>query len=892
MAPKWPCYVANLLFPLAILFFAGGFFPYKPFIPGLAIFDGESGDIRSSAPFDRVIFMVVDALRSDFVYSNHSGFTFTQGLIKDGAAFPFTAHAGAPTVTMPRVKAITTGSVPSFLDVILNLAESDTSSTLAYQDTWLAQLRARPGGRLVMYGDDTWLKLFPGFFDRHDGTTSFFVSDFVEVDNNVTRHVPEELMMEDWSAMILHYLGLDHIGHKSGPNSAHMLPKQKEMDLVVREIYNAMESQDHLSSTLLVLCGDHGMNDAGNHGGASPGETSPALVFISPKIRQIRNQGHSLEPPSGDFKYYQSVEQSDIAPTLAGLLGFPIPLNSLGAFIPGFLPMWKHGFERLNILMENARQIRNVVKTTFPAYEFRYSFKSDLCIPTPSTELAALECNWQKAWQLASAARDHNDHSKEVENALLAFCRSAQDVMSSAASNYKMERLYIGIFLATLAVVLSSIASLGVMTGARTFGLFISIGYGIMMFGSSYVEEEQQFWYWILSGWTFYLYARPYVQSRGKGSDGDGGKASSKSVRIWGCLIFAVSSRIMRRWNQTGQKFAAEPDIARTFFPNHANMLWILILLTYTDICQRMVRRTTSAGAASFSRLFFPILASFAFLFKLTFTSADSPELLQEALIFNQLIESVAGVSVIAQARIVFTGIAIALAYVIYTEIQRKRALKAFLLKIRKQHDARLPKMLNSTLTSVRFSRDLHDIVSLFLVTQSRSTNIPLYLILRLQHWALSSMKLSGDEITITSLIMQYATFFAMGGSNSIASVDLSNAYNGISDYNVVFVGVLTFVGNWAGPIWWVFSTNSLFISDDGRTSAVSRRRRGNNLALLTFFVTTSLLAVVVACTVLRTHLFIWTVFSPKFLYIMAWSLVQHLAVNLLLGDVIFASIC
>lgn len=76
---------------------------------------------------------------------------------------------------MPRLKAITTGSVPSFLDVILNIAESDTSSTLVHQDTWLAQLKAR-GDKLAMYGDDTWLKLFPGVFDRADGTTSFFVS--------------------------------------------------------------------------------------------------------------------------------------------------------------------------------------------------------------------------------------------------------------------------------------------------------------------------------------------------------------------------------------------------------------------------------------------------------------------------------------------------------------------------------------------------------------------------------------------------------------------------------------------------------------------------------------------------------------------------------------------
>lgn len=97
-------------------------------------------------------------------------------LIHNGAAIPFTAHATSPTITMPRIKAITTGSIPSFLDVILNFAESDTTSTLATQDTWLAQMKAKGTGKMVMYGDDTWLKLFPNFFDRADGTSSFFVS--------------------------------------------------------------------------------------------------------------------------------------------------------------------------------------------------------------------------------------------------------------------------------------------------------------------------------------------------------------------------------------------------------------------------------------------------------------------------------------------------------------------------------------------------------------------------------------------------------------------------------------------------------------------------------------------------------------------------------------------
>ena len=53
--------VTNLLLPVGLLLFAKGFFPYKPFLPGLAKFDGGV----SSAPkmFDKVVFMVVDALR-------------------------------------------------------------------------------------------------------------------------------------------------------------------------------------------------------------------------------------------------------------------------------------------------------------------------------------------------------------------------------------------------------------------------------------------------------------------------------------------------------------------------------------------------------------------------------------------------------------------------------------------------------------------------------------------------------------------------------------------------------------------------------------------------------------------------------------------------------------
>jgi len=137
-----------------------------------------------------------------------------------------------------------------------------------------------------------------------------------------------------------------------------MASKQQEMDAVVNQVYSAMQQESHLQSTLFVLCGDHGMNEAGNHGGSSAGETSPALLFISPKLQALGTQLESPTEPLDDLQYYRTVEQADITPTLAGLLGMPIPLNSLGVFIPEFLDMWDSGVYSFLVLVKSASQHR------------------------------------------------------------------------------------------------------------------------------------------------------------------------------------------------------------------------------------------------------------------------------------------------------------------------------------------------------------------------------------------------------------------------------------------------------------------------------------------------------------------------------------------------------
>ncbi|KAI1487779.1 GPI ethanolamine phosphate transferase [Biscogniauxia mediterranea] len=840
---------ANLLIPVAILIFATGFFPYKPFLPGLAQYEHLEYGSPPAAPFDRLIFMVVDALRSDFVYVDGSGFEFTQNLISSGVAIPFTAHATSPTITMPRIKAMTTGSTPSFLDAILSFDEADTSSTLAAQDTWLAQMKAKNTGKLVMYGDDTWLKLFPGTFDRAEGTSSFFVSDFTEVDNNVTRHIAGELRNEDWNTMVLHYLGLDHIGHKAGPRSPNMIPKQREMDGIVRQIYEAMETEAHLQSTLLVFCGDHGMNDAGNHGASSPGETSAALVFVSPKLKAISK---GLKAPADfvdDFQYYRVVEQSDLAPTLAALLGFPVPKNSLGSFILDFLPFWPQVHDQFQILMRNARQIHDIITATIGSSPASTQVDEKFCL-SPTSTSEELVCEWQRVSKAAqkAVAASNPDSSWTVD--VSKWLSDAQTLMSSMASNYNMDRLVAGGAVAVVA----SIAAIGaiVSTGidSRSIGpfAFVTVLYGIMMFASSYVEEEQHFWYWSTSAWLFYLALRK----------------TSKASR--GPLLVAFVGlglmRLVRSWNQTGQKFAGEPDIVTMFLVPNPTLLWGLVLTSYGMVLWQLFNDLQSIPTIISGSIVAGLVAS-ALSFKLAFTNEDAPELVVG--LAKTVVHTFDGPSLVTRARAVFLGIGLTTLYPVYLLATR----------------------------STRSSRDqairtLHHLYTLFALTQSRAANAPLYLLFQVLYRLLESLHLDPVEVTTSALLLQFASFFAAGGSNAISGVDLSSAYNGIANFDIFAVGALTFLSNWAGPVWWTSAATMLLLKAQENGGGDVRGRFARHTALLTAFVALSLGFVMAACTALRTHLFIWTVFSPKYLYSMAWSLGQHLVVNVGLGGLLY----
>ncbi|KAI9756975.1 MAG: mRNA binding protein puf3 [Chaenotheca gracillima] len=282
--------------------------------------------------FDKAIVIIVDALRYDFTvpqegsehyYHNSFPFFYETASKQPNNAFLLPFIADPPTTTLQRLKGLTTGTLPTFVD-----AGSNFAGTAIEEDNLVAQLRTA-GKNLVHIGDDTWHSLFPGYFDPEltRAYDSFNVWDLHTVDNGVIEHL-EPLMQPGnasrWDIIFGHFLGVDHAGHRYGPDHPAMAAKLQQMDEFFRKIINNLDD-----STLMVVMGDHGMDVKGDHGGESDDEVEAALWMYSKQPVFGRSSRARALPPRTAKQ--RPVGQIDLVPTLSLLLGMPIPFNNLGA---------------------------------------------------------------------------------------------------------------------------------------------------------------------------------------------------------------------------------------------------------------------------------------------------------------------------------------------------------------------------------------------------------------------------------------------------------------------------------------------------------------------------------------------------------------------------------
>ncbi|KAF8477072.1 hypothetical protein BDZ91DRAFT_708621 [Kalaharituber pfeilii] len=287
--------------------------------------------------FDKAVIIIIDALRFDFTvpyvphdntsrpHDFHNALTVLSEVAdrepNNAVLFPFIADP--PTTTLQRLKGLTTGTLPTFIDAGSNFAGSAIE-----EDNLISQLR-RKGKRIAFLGDDTWVALFGQHFEPQltHPYDSLNVWDLHTVDNGVNEHIFPLLEPSEsrrWDILIGHYLGVDHAGHRYGPDHPAMNTKLKQMDGVVRNLIEAIDD-----NTLLVVMGDHGMDPKGDHGGESQGEIEAALWMYSKKGIFGRHP-KTISSPSQP----RPIPQIDLVPTLALLLGIPIPYNNLGGPIP------------------------------------------------------------------------------------------------------------------------------------------------------------------------------------------------------------------------------------------------------------------------------------------------------------------------------------------------------------------------------------------------------------------------------------------------------------------------------------------------------------------------------------------------------------------------------
>nr|XP_008506738.1 PREDICTED: GPI ethanolamine phosphate transferase 3 isoform X2 [Equus przewalskii] len=289
---------------------------------------GEPGACWMASRFSRVVLVLIDALRFDFAQPQRShvpgeppvSLPFLGKLgslqrileIQPHHARLYQSKAHPPTTTMQRLKALTTGSLPTFID-----AGSNFASYAIVEDNLIKQL-TNAGRRVVFMGDDTWKDLFPGAFSQAFFFPSFNVRDLHTVDNGILEHLYPTMDSGEWDVLIAHFLGVDHCGHKHGPYHPEMAKKLSQMDQVIQELVERLEND-----TLLVVIGDHGMTMSGDHGGDSELEISAALFLYSPAALF----------PSAPPEEPEVIPQISLVPTLALLLGLPIPFGNIGEVI-------------------------------------------------------------------------------------------------------------------------------------------------------------------------------------------------------------------------------------------------------------------------------------------------------------------------------------------------------------------------------------------------------------------------------------------------------------------------------------------------------------------------------------------------------------------------------
>lgn len=368
-----PVYLAAAAIVVQLLFFASIFDIYftSPVDHGMI-----PQSYTLEPPAKRLVLFVADGLRADTIFSPDRDGSFSAPYLRRIMEFTGrwgVSHTHVPTESRPGHVALIAGLYEDVSAVARGWTENPVEFDSVFNEsrhTWswgspdilpMFSKGAVPGRVETFMYDAAW----EDFADSDASKLDTWVFEKVEDLFNRARsdqHLAK-LLSEERIVFFLHLLGIDTNGHSHKPMSREVMENLKLVDKGVEKVVQLIDSYYGDDKTAYVFTSDHGMTDWGSHGAGLADETMTPLICWGAGVKGPRPSSHA------EFVHHDGytekwgmnrfervdVEQADIAPLMATLIGAPVPLNSEGTLPLAYIH-YNQGFIAHSIFA-NARQL-------------------------------------------------------------------------------------------------------------------------------------------------------------------------------------------------------------------------------------------------------------------------------------------------------------------------------------------------------------------------------------------------------------------------------------------------------------------------------------------------------------------------------------------------------
>jgi hypothetical protein len=274
-----------------------------------------------------VVVLLVDGLRLDV----SRGLPFLDELRRRGADFE--CRVGSPSFSLPARGVLWTGAWAEMHGQLLNFHPRPMRLEHLFES-------ARRGGvRTALSASADVHAMFPAHVDRRDvraagqmrkrGTAEAYAADLRSIGDGARAWLAAGAA----DLVIVELVTTDIAGHQWGGGSAGYRAVVEEGDRVLRRLAGEVD----LARGVIVVTSDHGHTDGGGHGG------DEAEVMAVPLVMA----GHGLRAGVTG-----RAQQIDVAPTLAAILGVPIPQASQGEILDVFDDGGAGAAERARVLKD------------------------------------------------------------------------------------------------------------------------------------------------------------------------------------------------------------------------------------------------------------------------------------------------------------------------------------------------------------------------------------------------------------------------------------------------------------------------------------------------------------------------------------------------------------